>query len=651
MTQLQRFSGNPILSPDINNSWEHDAAFNGCVVRQDNVFHMVYRALSAEQKHEGISMKVSSIGYAQSQDGTHFGQHQLLFSPTEDWEIFGCEDPRITYLNGKYYIFYTALSVFPFTAYGIKLGVAITQDFKAFEKHPVTTFNSKAMGLFPDKVQGKMAALLTVHTDLHPAKIALAVFDKEEDIWSPYFWEEWYDNLNSNIIHLLRDLRDQVELGAPPIKTKEGWLVIYSYIKNYLSNNKDFGIEAVLLDEKDPRKILGRTQYSLLTPQEDYELKGEVSNIVFPSGAWLTDDTLSVYYGAADTRICVASCSLSELLKSMIPEKKSFNINYNEYDGKLVRFEGNPILTPKLELDWQASGVFNPAAVYADEKVHIVYRAQSRDGTSTFGYASSKDGFHIDENLDYPIYVPREDFEKKPHPLGNSGCEDPRLTRIGNRYFVTYTAYNGVSSPRVALSSISIDDFLNKRWNWDTPKLISLPGVDDKDACIIEGKTKNTYIMFHRMGDSIWIEITDNLDFGEKNYLAGSVLVYPRGGKWDNVKLGIAGPPFETKEGWVLLYHGVSQPGNVYKVGALLLDLYTPTKVLARTDYPIFEPEMPYELEGQVPNVVFPCGQVVIKDLLYVYYGGGDKVVGVATVPLENLLKKLLSNPKSCDLK
>lgn len=651
MTQLQRFSGNPILLPDINNSWEHDAVFNGCVVRQGNVFHMVYRALSAEQKHEGISMKVSSIGYAKSQDGMHFEQHQLLLSPTEDWEIFGCEDPRITYLNGKFYIFYTALSVFPFSAYGIKLAVAITQDFKTFEKHPVTTFNSKAMGLFPDKIQGKMAALLTVHTDLPPAKIALAVFDKEEDIWSPYFWEEWYDNLNSHTIHLLRDIRDQVELGTPPIRTKEGWLVIYSYIINYLSDEKKFGIEAMLLDKNDPRIIIGRTQESLLTPQEDYELKGEVSNIVFPSGALVQDDTLFVYYGAADTRICVASGSLGELLKSMIPEKKSFNINYNEYDSKLVRFQGNPIITPKLELDWQASGVFNPAAVYADEKVHIVYRAQSRDGTSTFGYASSRDGFHIDENLDYPIYVPREDSEKKPHPLGNSGCEDPRMTQIGNRYIVTYTAYNGVSSPRVALSSISIEDFLNKRWNWDTPELISLPGVDDKDACVIEGKTKDTYIWFHRLGDSIWIEVTHGLTINDNNYLSGHVLVYPRSNKWDNVKLGIAGPPFETKEGWILLYHGVSEPGNIYKVGALLLDLYKPTKVLARTDYPIFEPEMPYELEGQVPNVVFPCGQVIIKDLLYVYYGGGDKVVGVATMPVESLLKKLLSSPKSCNLK
>ena len=553
MIQLQRFSGNPIFSPNPDNPWEHDGAFNGCVVKKDGVYHMVYRAQSSEQENAGVSMKVSSIGYSQSNDGVKFGGHQILFSPTEEWEKFGCEDPRITYFNGFFYIFYTALSVFPFGASGIKLAAAKTKDFKTIEKHPVTTFNSKAMGLFPDKVQGKMAALLTMHTDLHPAKIALAVFDREDDIWSQDYWNDWYENMNEHIIPLLRDIRDQVELGAPPIKTKEGWLVIHSYIKNYLSDDKYFGIEAVLLDANDPRKILGRTNSPMMLPEADYELKGEVANVVFPSGALVEGDSLKVYYGAADTRICVASCSLQGLLDEIAPEKKSYSADYDDSRGKLVRYPGNPILVPTVELDWQASGVFNPAAVYEDGRAHILYRAQSRNGTSTFGYATSLDGFHIDENLDYPVYVPRENFEIKPHENGNSGCEDPRLTRIGNRFYVVYTAYNGVSSPRVAFSSISVEDFLARRWNWTSPKLISHAGVDDKDACVVEGKTKGTYLWFHRLGDSIWLEVADHLELSETDSLSGTVLMYPRSDKWDNVKLGISGPPFETKEGWVLL--------------------------------------------------------------------------------------------------
>lgn len=642
MIHLQRYSGNPIFAPNSDNLWERDGAFNGCVVKTGNTYHMVYRALSPERVQMGVKMKVSSIGYSQSADGYNFGAHQLLFSPSEDWEIFGCEDPRITFFNGEYYIFYTALSVFPFSAYGIKLALAKTRDFKTFEKYPVTTFNSKAMALFPEKVNGKMAALLTAHTDMHPAKICYASFEQEDDIWSPVYWGNWYENINEHIIPLLRDIRDQVELGAPPFKTKEGWLVIYSYIKNYLSDDKIFGIEAVLLDPHDPVKIIGRTESPLMLPETSYELSGEVANVVFPTGAVVKGDTLNVYYGAADTRICAASCSLSDLLKEIVPVKKSFQVSLIREKGKLQRYEGNPILVPSIEMDWQAAGVFNPAAVYEDGRVHILYRAQASEGTSTFGYATSKDGVHIDENLDYPVYVPRADFEKKPHANGNSGCEDPRLTKIGDRFYVAYTAYNGVTSPRVAFSSIAVADFLARKWDWAPPKLISLAGVDDKDACVVEGKKEGEYLWFHRLGDSIWLEISDHIDLSETDALSGKVLLYPRSDKWDNIKLGIAGPPFETKEGWVLLYHGVSSPGGIYKVGAVLLDLYNPNKVLARTDFPIFEPEKPYELVGQIPNVVFPCGQVVIHDRLYVYYGGADKVVGVATMPVGDLIDKLL---------
>ena len=138
---------------------------------------------------QGVQLFVSSIGCADSADGVHFSNYRQLIKPECDWEIFGCEDPRVTKLGDKYYIFYTALSFFPFSAEGIKIGVAITKDFKTIEsRHPVTPFNAKAMALFPDKVSGKIAAILTVHTDTPPAKIALALFDKESDIWSPQYW-------------------------------------------------------------------------------------------------------------------------------------------------------------------------------------------------------------------------------------------------------------------------------------------------------------------------------------------------------------------------------------------------------------------------------------------------------------------------------
>ncbi len=643
MATLTRVQENPILTPNPQFQWEHDGTFNGCVVHVDGVYHMVYRAFSSLTQHNGIQMQVSSIGYAQSTDGIHFSEHRQIIAPTEDWEIYGCEDPRITYMDGKYYIFYTALSVYPFSAYGIKLALAVTKDFQTFEKHPVTTFNSKAMALFPEKIDGKFAALLTINTDLPPAKIALAVFDHEEDMWSPAFWQEWNDNANSHIIALLRDIRDQVELGAPPLRTEHGWLVIYSYIKNYMSNDKIFGIEAVLLDLKDPRKILGRTQLPILTPEEKYELEGNVPNVIFPSGAVVTDGRLFVYYGAADTVEAVASCHLDSLLDQVKPIEGTLTTESVD-SRKFARFEGNPIIVPAVELDWQKQGTFNPAAVYEDGKVHIVYRAQAADGTSTFGYASSRDGFHIDENLNYPIYVPRESFEMKTHPNGNSGCEDPRLTKIDDRLYLTYTAFDGTNPPRVALSSIALSDFLQKKWNWDKPKLISPPGIDDKDACIVKKVNGDGYVAFHRLGDALWLDRLRDLDFPEKKYLTGGIIAQARKNKWDNIKIGISAPPIETERGWILLYHGVSDPGFMYKVGAMLLDFDDPRKILARTDEPLLEPEKLYEIKGVVPNVVFPCGSVVIQDVIYLYYGGADFVVGVATMPVKTLLDILLGN-------
>lgn len=640
MATLSRVPENPILSPDPNHSWEKEGAFNGCVVFANGKYHMVYRAYSDKTKQNGVDMQVSSIGYAQSDDGIHFNEHKQIITPTEDWEIYGCEDPRITFMDGKFYIFYTALSVYPFAAYGIKLAVAVTTDFQSFEKHPVTTFNSKAMALFPEKVNGKYALLLTINTDLPPAKICLATFDRIEDMWSQQYWTEWYNDANDHIIHLLRDARDQVELGAPPIKTDAGWLVIYSYIKNYMESEKIFGIEAALLDINHPSTIVGRTTLPLLTPEEKYELEGIVPNVVFPSGALIKEDLLYVYYGAADTRVALATMHLASLLDQLRPVPNP-SIEPDTDPNKFCRYEGNPIIKPLPELDWEKQGTFNPAVVFEGDKIHILYRAQAADGTSTVGYASSIDGFHIEERLTDPIYVPRESFEIKTRP-GNSGCEDPRITKIGDRFYMTYTAFDGVNPPRVALTSILVSDFLKKHWNWDKPKLISPPGVDDKDACIVKRVKGDGYVAFHRLGDAMWVDFLRDLDFPERKYLTGGIFATARKDNWDNVKIGIAAPPLETQEGWLLLYHAVCQPGFIYKVGAMLLDYEDPRKILGRTDAPIFEPKEKYELEGIVPNVVFPCGAVVKDGIIYMYYGGADTVLGVATMSQQALLNILL---------
>ena len=288
-------------------------------------------------------------------------------------------------------------------------------------------------------------------------------------------------------------------------------------------------------------------------------------------------------------------------------------------------------------------GTYNPAAVYLDGRIHIIYRAQDDEGQSVFGYASSKDGFHIDEHLHTPIYVPRESFEKKRGPDGiNSGCEDPRITIIDNKLYMTYTAYDGINPPRIALTTIGINDFLGKKWDWTSPKLISPPGVDDKDACIIKNVKNDNYIAFHRLGSVIWLDFLRDLEFPEYKYLSGGIIAQPRKDKWDNVKIGISGPPIETEYGWLLFYHGVSKVDMGYRVGAMLLDFEDPREIIGRTDAPLLEPVEPYEIQGQVANVVFPCGTVVLDGTIYIYYGGADSVTGVATMRLKTLTDILL---------
>ncbi len=664
MIILKRSDKNPILKPNEEESWEAEAVFNGCPIKRGNKIYLLYRALSLPHYHltAQTQMMVSDIGIAESRDGINFSNRQKFIVPEHKWERFGCEDPRVTKLGDKYYIFYTALSTYPFNADGIKVGLAISNDLKVVkEKHLVTPFNAKAMALFPERinpvrdsegsqrpvrdksltgqrkisngVNGKMCAILAVNTDRPPSKIAIAYFDKEEDMWSEKYWQNWYANLEEHSIHLQRKSEDHVEVGAPPIKTKYGWLLIYSYIRNYFSSKRLFTIEAVLLDLNDPSKIIARTNYALLTPEEEYERYGIVPNTIFPSGAFLNKDELFVYYGAADTTVALASGKLSSLIKVMFcPPKRA---------GQLVRAKENPIITPIKNHPWESKATFNPGALYENGKVHILYRAMSEDNTSVLGYATSADGIYIDHRGSEPIYKPRESFEQKLMPGGNSGCEDPRLTKIGNTVYMLYTAFDGKHPPRIALTSITLKNFLAKIWDWTKPVLISPPEFDNKDACIFPEKVKGKYLIFHRFGKNVDIALTPSLNFDGKTWLEEHIWFSPRRGMWDSLKVGIAAPPIKTSKGWILLYHGVSEEDHYYRVGAALLDLRDPTKIISRTNDPIFSPEAPYEKTGQVANVVFPCGVIELGQKLFVYYGGGDSTVGVATVEIKKLLSEL----------
>jgi beta-1,2-mannobiose phosphorylase / 1,2-beta-oligomannan phosphorylase len=321
MISVSRYQKNPILSPDKKHAWEAEAAFNGCPIVDGNLCHMVYRATSTPIKIENKTLELSSIGHTLTSDRVTFGKRHQLIHPEHPWEMFGCEDPRVTKIDNTYYIFYTAISHWPPIPEGISVAVATTSDFLSIqEKHHVTPFNAKAMTLFPEKINGKFAVLLTVNPDIPPSTIAIAYLDTLSDLWNKDFWLKWHEQFKNYAVNLLRTTHDHVEIGAPPIKTKYGWLLIYSYIKSYLTSHKFFGIEAVLLDLDNPQKIIKRTDQPLLYPEHDYELIGKIPNVIFPSGAIIYNDVVGIYYGAADTSVALATCSLNELLTNMVIE-------------------------------------------------------------------------------------------------------------------------------------------------------------------------------------------------------------------------------------------------------------------------------------------------------------------------------------------
>jgi predicted GH43/DUF377 family glycosyl hydrolase len=628
MYVIKRSSHNPIIAPLADRQWEARGTFNPAPVKKGNITHLLYRALGRPDALM-TPAGVSTIGKALSLDGKHFQNRRQFIIPTEDWDKYGCEDPRATFFEGKYYIFYTALGGQPFGPGNIKVAVAISKDLETIEeKHLVTPFNAKAMALFPERVNGKITLIVTAHTDEPPAKIAIVQCDRMEELWDLSFWEKWHAELGEHTINPLRFDQDHVEVGSAPILTKDGWLMFYSYIQNYFGGgDRVFGIEALLLDTNDPRVIVGRTKGPIMVPEDVYELYGVAPNIVFPTGALLQKNgRVDIYYGGADTVCARASLNLDDLLSAMVPARRV---------ELATRAKENPILKPVPEHAWESKAVFNAAAVDLDGTIHIVYRAQGEDGVSRLGLALTKNGVKITERLQEPIYKPRMDFETR-------GCEDPRITQIGDMIHMVYTAFDGTNPWRAALTSISVKDFVARDWNkWTSPQLITPDPVQDKDTCILPETIDGQYMLMHRIDPQLCADFLDNLDF-KKNRLSRCIeIMGPRQGMWDSRKIGVAGPPIKTPKGWLLIYHGVSKTGT-YRLGAVLLDQKSPSIILSRSVDTIFEPVEEYERIGQVRNAVFSCGAVLRGDVLLIYYGGADTVLGLAKVSLKKLLKILL---------
>ncbi len=347
----------------------------------------------------------------------------------------------------------------------------------------------------------------------------------------------------------------------------------------------------------------------------------------------------------------------------------------------MIKVNKEGILLMKTNLVFENEGVLNPAAIRINDDVHIFYRAVSNGNFSSIGYCRLSGPYTVTERLDHPVIFPEFSYELH-------GVEDPRIVKIEDLYYLTYTAYDGVNA--LGALAISKDLVVWEKFGIIVPQVTyreftRLAGAEiaknekylyynehnrmlenqvddvflwDKNVIFFPRKINGKFCFLHRIKPDIQIVVSvDHLQelttaFWQ-NYLLNlddCIVLAP---KYEHEQSYIGGgcPPIETEHGWLLIYHGVhdSAKGYVYSACAALLDIDNPQKEIARLPYALFKPEFAWELRGEVNNVCFPTGAVLFDDTLYIYYGAADEQIAYVSVSLCALLKELLLNKKEDD--
>ncbi|MBP6810617.1 MAG: pesticidal protein Cry7Aa [Saprospiraceae bacterium] len=343
----------------------------------------------------------------------------------------------------------------------------------------------------------------------------------------------------------------------------------------------------------------------------------------------------------------------------------------------MIQVKKEGILLKKTTLGFENEGVLNPAVIREGNCIHLFYRAVSKGNYSSIGHCKLKGPFTIEERSDLPVLHPQFDYE-------SHGMEDPRITKIDDLFYLSYTAYDGVNALGALATSkdllqwdklglivpqVSYDEFSRLsecrcaihtkyfRYN-EQGRGLQKTGkkilIWDKDVMFFPRKINGKLYFLHRIKPDIQIVAVNNLQelntaFWE-NYFLNFLDYIVLAPKYDHEVSYIGGgcPPIETEHGWLLIYHAVHDTidGYVYTACAALLDLENPQKEIARLPYPLFKPEHDWELKGDVNNVCFPTGTALFDDTLFIYYGAADEQIAYASVSISALLKELMLHTK-----
>ena len=299
---------------------------------------------------------------------------------------------------------------------------------------------------------------------------------------------------------------------------------------------------------------------------------------------------------------------------------------------KLQRYEGNPILKPLPGSDWECLNVSNAAAVVYDDKIYLLYRAEGRelrcnDGSwpvTRIGLAISTNGTDI--NYRHPVPV----LDRDPNnPWCEFGCEDPRISKIGNTFYIVYVSMSRFGHFGDRLAYAVTKDF--KTFENKGPLMKQL---EQRTSGFLPGKINGKFVLFHRPMPNMWVSSSKDL----KSWENGKCIFETKEGSWYENKLGIGAPPIKTNYGWLLFWHGKNNQAE-YALGVMLLDEKDPSKIIKFQEEPILTCETDYEKTGFVNNVIYTNGAVKFGKKYFVYYGCCDRCLAVATVDEEDVEK------------
>jgi predicted GH43/DUF377 family glycosyl hydrolase len=341
----------------------------------------------------------------------------------------------------------------------------------------------------------------------------------------------------------------------------------------------------------------------------------------------------------------------------------------------MIKIKREGVLISKTDFEFENEGVLNPAVIKVGNSVHIFYRAVRNGNHSTIGYCRLDGPLTVVERWQKPFMVPEFDFESQ-------GVEDPRIVKIEDTYYMTYTGYDGTNARGALATSkdlihfeklglivppITYAEFVSMvekagkvNENYYTNQSFYYQAADpeqkmilwDKNLVFFPRKIKGKLVFLHRIRPGIQLVSINSMEdltkrFWKKyfKHFQKHIVMDPLF-KHESSYIGSGCPPIETKHGWLLIYHGVEETkkGLVYSAcAAALLDLNDPAKVIARLPYALFFPEMEWELKGDVNNVVFPTGTALFDDMLYIYYGAADERIACVSLIFSELLAELLT--------